>query len=245
LEAGRVTEKKENAEMETAAKLKYTDVERIDITGETVTIKDEIDLVPAQARAITVIDAATYTQAGELIVIFRKLKKKVDDTFVPIKKAMDAAKKIILDKEKEHHKPIDDAIALVTREMMNYRKIEAETRAEAERKLQDEARKKAEEAKLADAVAAEKAGESKVAEAIMSAKTEVPTIKLTSEAPKVKGVSFRENWTYEITNKDLIPEEYWILDESAIGKVVRALKDKTNIPGIRVYDTESLVGRTK
>ena len=38
-----------------------------------------------------------------------------------------------------------------------------------------------------------------------------------------------------------VPREYMKLDESAIGGVVRAMKDKTNIPGIRVYPDHVVV----
>ena len=41
--------------------------------------------------------------------------------------------------------------------------------------------------------------------------------------------------TDEITDFALLPREYLIPDDSAIGKVVRALGNRTNIPGVRVY----------
>ena len=62
-------------------------------------------------------------------------------------------------------------------------------------------------------------------------------------APKVKGISTRKKWSFEIANADLIPREYLIPNEVAIGGVVRALKGATNIPGIRVVSTNIMSAR--
>ena len=55
---------------------------------------------------------------------------------------------------------------------------------------------------------------------------------------QVKGVSFADVWKYEITNEALIPREYLMPDESKIGRVARAMKDKTVIPGVKVFSTK-------
>jgi len=51
----------------------------------------------------------------------------------------------------------------------------------------------------------------------------------------VAGVPSRVNWRFRITNPDLIPERYWVLDHQALGADVRRDKDKTNIPGIEIF----------
>ncbi len=71
-------------------------------------------------------------------------------------------------------------------------------------------------------------------ETAMAVSAPVPT------APKVKGVSKRKVWKFEVTDVSELPPEYLIANEKAIGGVVRALKDKTNIPGVRVYFEETL-----
>lgn len=60
----------------------------------------------------------------------------------------------------------------------------------------------------------------------------------------VKGISTRDNWKFEITNAALIPREYLVPDTQKIGGVVRAMKSSANIPGIRVYNEPTAVGRT-
>jgi len=58
---------------------------------------------------------------------------------------------------------------------------------------------------------------------------------------KADGVNLRDNWTFEIVDESLIPREYLIPDEVKIRKVVVALKDKTNIPGVKAINRPIIV----
>ena len=48
--------------------------------------------VPDQARAIVVTDNASYAAAAELLITIKGIRRKIEDTFKPIKQKMDAAK---------------------------------------------------------------------------------------------------------------------------------------------------------
>lgn len=62
-------------------------------------------------------------------------------------------------------------------------------------------------------------------------------------APKVKGISTRKKWTYEVVDLAKVPREYLQLNTVAVGGVVRALKGETNIPGIRVTSEDIMSAR--
>lgn len=64
------------------------------------------------------------------------------------------------------------------------------------------------------------------------------------DIPKAAGISSREVWKFAITDHASIPREYLIPDEKAIGGVVRALKGKTNIPGVRVFSEDTIASRS-
>jgi hypothetical protein len=73
-----------------------------------------------------------------------------------------------------------------------------------------------------------------------------------STVPKVAGTGKRETWLFRVKNPDLIPREYLMPDDPfdpksypKIGRVVRAMKSATNIPGIEVYAEASLIQRTR
>ena len=59
------------------------------------------------------------------------------------------------------------------------------------------------------------------------------------EAPKVAGLKTREVWKFEIVDPSLLPREYLVPDEAAIRGVVNSLKDRTKIPGVRVFPDKS------
>jgi len=60
-----------------------------------------------------------------------------------------------------------------------------------------------------------------------------PVVAVTPE--KTSGVKLRESWRFAIEDAAAIPREYLVPDEKAIGAVVRAMKGRTNIPGVRVW----------
>jgi len=53
--------------------------------------------------------------------------------------------------------------------------------------------------------------------------------------PEVEGIYHVELWDFEIVNKNKVPDEYKVVDEKKIRAVVKAMKENTNIPGIRVF----------
>lgn len=63
-------------------------------------------------------------------------------------------------------------------------------------------------------------------------------------APKVKGISTRETWGYEVTDIDAVPDEWKVLDQKGLAAQVRVTKEKTDIPGIRVFKKTTLAVRS-
>ena len=91
----------------------------------------------------------------------------------------------------------------------------------------------------ADAAQRERTARAETLETRAEAKTTAPV----ASAPKVKGISTRKKWSFEIVDQAKIPREYLVPNEVAIGGVVRALKGATNIPGIRVVSTDIMSAR--
>ena len=80
---------------------------------------------------------------------------------------------------------------------------------------------------------AAKAAAAADAEAAKSAPPPAVTVK--PNIPTVAGVPSRVNWRYRIINENLVPDEYWMLNEQKIGADVRRDKEKTSIPGVEAY----------
>jgi len=125
-------------------------------------------------------------------------------------------------------------------------KTTADKQRAAEQLAAEQARQEAEQQRIheerlaAEASQRERTARAESLEARALATTTAP---LAPATPKVAGISSRETWKYEITNRQLIPEEYWQVDEKAIGAVVKALKGQTRIPGVRVYAETAIAAR--
>jgi len=60
--------------------------------------------------------------------------------------------------------------------------------------------------------------------------------------PSAAGTSIRRPWKYRITNVDLIRRELMLPNETAIGGLVRALKENFKEPGIEAYQDMTIGG---
>jgi hypothetical protein len=118
------------------------------------------------------------------------------------------------------------------------RRIAAEAQAKA-----DAVARKAAEALEAKAVKAEASGKVEKAEELRNQAASQPVPIIEKATPKVEGVTMRENWEYEVTNPDLIPKAYWLLDTSKIKKQVNINKTADGLPGVRAYRKDIVSGR--
>lgn len=64
-------------------------------------------------------------------------------------------------------------------------------------------------------------------------------------APTTNGISTRQDWGFEVMNAADVPRDYLMVDEVKVGKIVRAMKGETNIPGIRVFPKTVVTQRVK
>lgn len=215
---------------------------------ETSEVKEVTTLalsIPEQARQIVIKTVDDYARAGEIMMTIKAIRKKITETFKPIKQKMDAAKQEVLDQERAADAPLKEAEQLLSPQIIAWNREQERLRQEEENRLREEARKQEEERRLQEAILAEQAGQKEEAEAIMETPVQVAPVVVPKSVPKVAGMSIRENWKFKITNERLIPREYLKVDEVKIGQVVRALKSATNIPGVEVYNEGTVSGRQR
>jgi len=133
--------------------------------------------------------------------------------------------------------PLGKAEKIVKKKVGDYRTEQERKRREEEQKKLAELRAQAEDRLLDDAEA--NGDESILDEELMIAKPELET-----KTPAMKGISFTTVWHFQITDVNQIPRDYMMPDERKIGDVVKALKDKANIPGIRVFSEQQVGARS-
>lgn len=189
----------------------------------------------SQAEEIAVRDASTFQQAGVFLRNIAGYIRKVGEVLDPIVEAAHRAHKVAVEQRKKLLEPAQTAERIVKGEMAAFDQAERARVAEAQRRAEAERRRLEDEERLRNATQLEAAGKSAQAEAALVAPVTVPMFTPPVQAvTKAEGVSFREDWGFEIEDAALIPREYLIPDEKKIGALVRALKEQTRIPGVKV-----------
>lgn len=199
--------------------------------------------VPDQANAIIIKSNEDYSRAGQLLITIKGIRKKIEDTFKPIKQKMDAAKKEVLDQEKAADAPLAAAEAIIKPRIAQWNAEQEKIRKAEEDRLREIARKEEEDRQIAAAIAAEQSGNKEEAEAIIEAPAYVPPVVLAKTTPKVAGISFTKNWKFRIVDEAKIPRQYMIPNETMIGAIVRNSKGVIQIPGIEAYSVDSVSSR--
>lgn len=192
----------------------------------------ELDItnIQAQGKALQVSNQDEYQRGVELLSWIQKSIKKAEE------------------KRKFFVSPLNDHVARINAFFKNFTQPLAEMREVIEPKMMawrraEDARIAAEEERIRKEQAAVQKKLEKEAKKNGGAVPEplpVPTF-----MPQAKTVfadngmaTVKKNWTWKIKNRELIPNEYWILDEKKLNAAVRA--GIRNIRGIEIYQEESL-----
>lgn len=188
-----------------------------------------------QAKAITVKDNPTMTQADDLIKSMRLVRKEIGLAFDPIIAKAHAAHKEAKAQKDRAELSLIQAEEYLKPQIKRYLAEEERKRQEEENRLRLEAQKAEEERRLEEAIQLSSEGLKEEAEAVLESPQPIvmPTVEKTT--PKADMRLYRKVWKYRIINEALIPREYLKPDEIKIGGIVRALKSKCKIDGIQVY----------
>ena len=208
-------------------------------------VKSDALAIPEQAKAILVVDNASYAQAGSILVEIKGLRKKIKSVFSPMKEAAVKAHKAILEQERQADKPLIEAENIIKPALAKFDADQETIRYKKELALRAVAKKAEEERQLAEAIALEAQGEKKEAAQVMSEPVYVPPVVVASTVPKLKGVSYPVTWKFRVVNVGAIPKQYLMPDMVKIGGVVRAMKSGTNIPGIEAYPEKGTSSRAR
>lgn len=209
-------------------------------------VKESLALVERakQIQVLTIEDRVVAAEFGKRVAGAYKWFKEFIE---PMKRKAAEAHKEICNQENSVCEPLEEAKRYLSSQIGAFDQEQEKLRRAEEARLQEEARVVAEaesrraaaEQALTDAIALEAVGDSKGAEAVLNNPVPqpvfVPPVVVPKQTPKTAGVSTAQNWKFRITDVNLIPREYMQPNEVAIGQVVRALKNKTVIPGVEIY----------
>lgn len=209
---------------------------------DTTELETQGDLIVTQAREMIIDSAETWTAGAEFLRLVKTRQDRVGEVYDPIVKRWHQGHKDTLAEKAGHLVPFNEAGAVVRKKMTDYKAEERRQREAEEARLRAEAQKQAEEERLAEAERLEAEGRKAQADAVLEAPIVAAPVVLPTQAPKTEGVSTRQVWKFRITDAAMIPRQWLIPDEKAIGAVVRAQGAGAigTIPGVEVYSEDSV-----
>lgn len=203
---------------------------------ETTEVETKAISIVDQAKAVKVVDTETYLKAGALWGNIKDMIAEVKAAFDPICDAAFKTHKAATKKRSEFLDPLEAAYKSVKGLMSDYDAAQERIRLAEQRRLEEIEKKKEEDRRLAEAIEAEKAGQKEEATAILEEPVSVAPVVVPKSVPKMAGGPvYRTIWDFEIIVEKLIPREYMMPDLVKIRGIVTALKEQTNIPGIRCF----------
>lgn len=218
--------------------------------------KAEQEIAPVAAQALEIAqsikDAPSYEAAAKYLQTIKAARKKVAEILDPFVQAAHGAWKKAVAERNKYDEPLDDAEAIVKPAMAKWYGEEQERIAAEQRRLEAESRKREEDRRLADAIVADQNGDSEGAESLLEQPINVAPVVLPA-APKVSGISMRENWKFEVTNlmelakavvAGKVPLAAISANENFLGQQARSLKKEMTYPGVRVWSVKGIASGT-
>ena len=189
---------------------------------------------PARASFIIINSQATLDRANEFMKGVKTYIKAVADMMDPAIKKGKAAVAENVSIKKRLQAPAKEAEGIVKPAITKYLADQDEIRSKAKEEAEEAIEEKFEKARDV-----ERLGDKEGAEEIR--KTETAMAKPLPPVVKAAGTYLTKYWTWEEEDpgSDKIPRKYYVLDILEINRIVREQKDKTNIPGIRVFQKAS------
>jgi hypothetical protein len=224
-------------------------------------VNDVPQYTPA-AAAIVITSNDEYTAVAERLKVITSFKRKVQDFFAPHKKRASDAHKALCDDERKVLRPAEADEARLKTALVTWTTEQDRKRRAEEQRLREEQRRQEETRRLEEAAALEREAAAtgdlamhEQAEALIEAPIPVmPVQPETPAAPKVDGISYRDVYRAELTDikallRAAVKNPQWLalvkVDQSAIDSLARALRERLDIPGVRLVVDKIPVTRTR
>lgn len=210
-------------------------------------------LEKARAMAAAIKDHPSFSEACSFRAFLNTRKKERTEKLDPIRASAWETYQKALRLIEEVIAPFKESIAILDKPIGEYNNEQERIKRFKEEQQRRDAQKHADDAHLAAAEQADKSGDHARAEAILE-KQPVITTPVVEGAPKVEGVSFRENWKVDpvINMRVLVraiadgkaPLELVMPNIPVLNSMARSLKGNMNYPGVMVKRETVVASRT-
>lgn len=224
---------------------------RESVKSDATDFRDRVSTLADQARALQVMDQESYDRAAQAVRGVAQLRKEIVAHHEPMKRAAHAAWQAVLEQERKLLDPVAEAERIFKQRLAAYdaeqRRIEAESRAQAQKKADALAAVQREH----EIEAAELAG-ADAQEIAAICNEPLPVVMPDVSEPvfqKAAGISTAANWKGTCislqqlvkaiaegkANLNLVSD-----NPTAINQLARATRGTLQVPGIRFYNEPSV-----
>ena len=202
----------------------------------------EADKALRAAEGIVIQDQSTYELAANVRKAVNAKAKELEGERKHIKEPIIEAGKRL---DSLFKRPIDmckKVIGICDQKMINYTDIQERKRKEEQDRLDRIAEKKRQELE-AKAEAKREEGKEDKAERYEEKAAEVMAPVAAPRVEKAVGVHFTTRWYGEVTDKAMVPEEYKLVNQPMVDKLMQATKGSIPIPGVKAVSKKSVNSR--
>lgn len=198
------------------------------------TINERAIALLAEAHGLKIVDDESDARGVDIVLRAKSLRRDLSNARSDATTPYERRKKAIIRWFTAHDSPLESVERETGDQHLRY---QARVR-EAARKEQERLQKLADARNAKAAVKAEAKGvEPPVMIPVPTVQAPPKTVKTAAGSLTVKTV-----WSFEVVDLSALPDEYKMADEAKLGRVVRA--GVRQIPGVRIFETESLGGRS-
>ena len=202
-----------------------------------VVAKESTGLV-SKIQSLEITNQSQFQDSADFLKLIKAQQKKVEESFNPIiEKAYQSHKEAITQRDK-YLVPLKQAETKLKGLMLGYTAEQERKAREEQARLQKLADQEAEKLRKAFDAKIERAkasGKEEKVEMLEQEKENIIPITAPVVAPQIEkpaGISYRDQWSAEVTDIMLVPREYLIVNLQALNKIAAATKGTLTVPGL-------------
>lgn len=205
-----------------------SEVDRLTALVATARHSAEILIIDGPSYAIA---AGNRKQIKTALAELERIRKDVKAPHLEATKKIDTFFRAYTD-------TLEESSAVLIRKIAGYDEMLRKRREAEQRALEEALRAKQKaEAEAAALVLLKKGKEAQAEKVLERAETEPVAVPMLAPAKPLSGsgISYRDNWTFEIVDTKAVPAFLCSPDETKIRQFVRVHKDTEQIPGLRIF----------
>jgi hypothetical protein len=219
-------------------------IKELDMENMEKELEKKVITLPEKAARIIVHDNKTLKIANDFLLGIKSLRKEINAAWDPVIEKAHKAHKEALDQKKKYEEPLKKAEGEIKIRIASYMEDQEKKRREAEEKAAEAEKKRMETQVHMEEEARHLESKGNIQEA-KEIRNRIPEFRPTSlpDVPTLNNVKTRKIWKWEVVDISKVPIQFLQIDRAKVTAQVNMHREKTNIPGIRVFSETSVAAR--